>query len=192
MAVKIKGGERIRAYLKQIEDRVKDAQAVRAGFLEGATYPDGTPVAYIAAIQEFGARVEVPEREQTIYRSINPDLTFRRNGRFVKRKASNFASDHKVKAHEIVIPPRPFFRTAIAANKEEWAKVFGIALKRSGYSAATALATVGQQMVSDIQASIVGFSSPPNAPSTIRQKGYNNPLLHTRHMLRSVDAEVVE
>lgn len=30
-------------------------EVVKVGFLEGATYPDGTPVALIAAIQNFGA-----------------------------------------------------------------------------------------------------------------------------------------
>ncbi|ATJ91544.1 hypothetical protein HK16_05810 [Acetobacter senegalensis] len=192
MAVKIKGGERIRAYLKELEGKVQNAKAVKAGFLEGATYPDGTPVAYIASIQEFGGKVNVPEKETTVYRSVNPDGSFKRDGKFVKRGSSNFATTHTVPAHEIVIPPRPFFRGAIAKNKDEWGKVLGISLKRSGYSAATALATVGQKMVEDIQGSIIDFSDPPNSPSTVRKKGYNNPLLHTRVMLRAVDAEVDE
>lgn len=190
MAVKIKGGTKIRAYLKTLQDRVESGRAVNAGFLEGATYPDGTPVAYIAAIQEFGAKIEVPEREATIYRAVNPDGTYKKNGKFVKKRSSNFATTHTVPAHEIVIPPRPFFRDAIAKNKEEWGKILGMTLRRKGYSSATALATVGMKMVEDIQGSIVNFSDPPNAASTVRKKKYNNPLEHTRTMLRAVDAEV--
>lgn len=155
MAVKIQGGGRIKAYLKQLESNIKDSQSVRAGFLEGATYPDGTSVAQVAAVQEFGSLRKTKDGRQWV-------------------------------------PPRPFLRTAVAANKDEWAKVFGGTLKSSGYSAATALATVGQQMVSDIQESIEKYSDPPNAPSTIRQKGYDNPLQRTRHMKYSVDAEVIE
>lgn len=44
--------------LRAIADIVRKAgggATLRVGFLEGATYPDGTPVAMIAAIQEFGA-----------------------------------------------------------------------------------------------------------------------------------------
>jgi hypothetical protein len=35
--------------------RVNDPVKVRAGFLEGRTYPDGTPVALVAAIQDAGS-----------------------------------------------------------------------------------------------------------------------------------------
>ncbi|MFT9399734.1 hypothetical protein [Acetobacter sp.] len=31
--------------------------SVKAGFLAGSQYPDGTPVASIAAVQEFGASI---------------------------------------------------------------------------------------------------------------------------------------
>lgn len=48
--VRIKGGERITAALNKYEPAI-----VRVGFLSKATYPDGKPVAMIAAIQEYGA-----------------------------------------------------------------------------------------------------------------------------------------
>lgn len=51
----LKGGEKVTAYLKSVSDKVSRPATLQVGFLSGATYPDGTPVAMIAAINEFGA-----------------------------------------------------------------------------------------------------------------------------------------
>lgn len=52
----IKGGtnDGLREALQGVERRLRNASAVRVGFLEGATYPDGKPVAMIAAIHNYG------------------------------------------------------------------------------------------------------------------------------------------
>lgn len=41
--------------LAEVARGLSQGGAVNVGFLEGATYPDGTPVAMVAAIQDFGA-----------------------------------------------------------------------------------------------------------------------------------------
>ncbi len=51
----MKGGERLEQALRQIRDKVRKGAEVRVGFLENATYPDGTKVATVAAINNFGA-----------------------------------------------------------------------------------------------------------------------------------------
>ena len=51
----VNGGDNLQRRLNEIAKKVEKASKVRVGFLEGATYPDGKPVAMIAAIQEFGA-----------------------------------------------------------------------------------------------------------------------------------------
>jgi len=59
----MRGGENVTRVLERIADRVTRPATLRVGFLEGATYPDGKPVAMIAAIQEFGApRANIPPR----------------------------------------------------------------------------------------------------------------------------------
>lgn len=59
----VKGGDKLARALREIGKKVSSAKTVRVGFLEGATYPDGTPVALIAAIQELGApRARIPPR----------------------------------------------------------------------------------------------------------------------------------
>lgn len=48
------GGERLRKVLADIREKTRGGDFVRVGFLEGATYTNGTPVAYVAAIAEWG------------------------------------------------------------------------------------------------------------------------------------------
>jgi hypothetical protein len=65
MGTVFSGGEALEAKLKEIIQRVGQPKGVRVGVLEGATYPDeeNTPVAMVAAIQEFGApNVGIPPR----------------------------------------------------------------------------------------------------------------------------------
>lgn len=57
------GGAKLDAYINQQQAAVKTATTVRVGFLEGSDYPDGTPVAMIAAIQDGGAPAKgIPPR----------------------------------------------------------------------------------------------------------------------------------
>lgn len=51
----ISGGAKLRAKLAELSKRVSRGSALKVGFLEGATYPDGTSVAMVAAVQNFGA-----------------------------------------------------------------------------------------------------------------------------------------
>lgn len=50
-----KGGEALQAKLQELAAKLGRADQVRVGFLEGATYPDGTSVALVAATDEFGS-----------------------------------------------------------------------------------------------------------------------------------------
>lgn len=51
----LSGGEKLEAKLAEIASKIAKGGTLRVGFLEDATYPDGTPVAMVAAIQNFGA-----------------------------------------------------------------------------------------------------------------------------------------
>lgn len=59
----VKGGDKFRAALAQLHRELGRDATLKVGFLSGATYPNGTPVAMVAVIQEFGApRVGIPPR----------------------------------------------------------------------------------------------------------------------------------
>jgi hypothetical protein len=49
-----KGGDKLQAALDRIAANASKAASLSVGFLEGATYPDGTSVALVAATDEFG------------------------------------------------------------------------------------------------------------------------------------------
>ena len=52
--VKISGGDKLQKRLEEISRNANKAASVEIGFLEGATYPDGTSVPLVAAMNEFG------------------------------------------------------------------------------------------------------------------------------------------
>lgn len=89
------------------------------------------------------------------------------------------------------IPPRPFFRNAIKENKKEWLQLY----KDTQFQTKDMLKTlgvVGTVIKDDIATSITDLSDPPNAPSTIKQKGSSNPLIDTGVMRNSVTYEITE
>ena len=53
--ITISGGANLKALLQTVANQRAD---VKAGFFEGRKYPDGTAVAYVAAIQEFGEVID--------------------------------------------------------------------------------------------------------------------------------------
>ena len=120
------GGAALAAKLKEIAKKAGEANTLRVGFLSGSTYPDkaNTPVATVAAIQEFGAP---------------------RAG----------------------IPPRPFFRSMIAAKSPRWGKDLAAILAHNGYDAPNALALMGERISSQLVESIERMDSPALSPVTL-------------------------
>lgn len=192
------GGNRAQAAINKVAAKYSTASpTLKVGFLENAKYPDGTSVAMIAMIQEFGANIEREPSDPadgggvTIYRKMNRAGTgFARKGRFVKANTPGaVASTHYVGAHTIVIPPRPFFRTMVAQNEASWAPQ-AAALLKQGMSVDDVLQMMGHLLAGQLRASIIAMNVPPNAPSTIRRKGSAKPLVDTGFMLSRVDFEV--
>lgn len=59
----VAGGDRMQQVLDNIAKRLDSGKEVQVGFLEGSTYPDGTSVPMVAAIQNFGAPAKgIPPR----------------------------------------------------------------------------------------------------------------------------------
>lgn len=133
------------AKLAKIIQSTEGHPRVSVGFLRDATYPDGTSVATIASIQEFG--------------------------------------DGK-------IPPRPFFRLMVAEKSGSWPEAIRLNLKATDYDAHKTLDRMGQGVKSQLQDSIKTLTDPPLAPSTVKRKGFDKPLIDTGVMLNSVDYRV--
>ena len=69
------------------------------------------------------------------------------------------------------IPPRPFFRTMIAAKSPEWPDAIAGVLKSSDFDAAKALDVVGDQIAEQLKQSIIDTNSPALSPVTVMLRG---------------------
>lgn len=87
-------------------------------------------------------------------------------------------------------PPRPFFRKAIAENEQAWRRKLAKLMEQNDMDARKSLTGLGVIVQGSIQKSINDLMSPPLAPSTVKAKGFDKPLIDTGVMLRSVDFEV--
>ena len=136
--------ENVEKHLLGIAKRMSGA--VEVGFLEGATYPDGTPVAAVAFWNEYGA-----------------------SG-----------------------PPRPFFRNMISEESPTWGNKLAGAVQHTGGDGAKALAMMGEDIQGALVQSINTLTDPPLAPSTIKRKGFDKPLIDKAHMLNSTGYRVIK
>jgi len=55
VTAKLVGGRRMEQHFKRVVKQLEEAKELRVGFLEGAKYEDGTPIAQVAFWQEFGS-----------------------------------------------------------------------------------------------------------------------------------------
>lgn len=83
-------------------------------------------------------------------------------------------------------PPRPFMRTCVQNRRKEWRKIVRDELPKNEDGRVT-LAILARRMVEDLKDYIKIWTRPPNAPSTIARKGFNDPLVETGRMMNSVD-----
>ena len=87
------------------------------------------------------------------------------------------------------IPPRPFLIPAVLQHREALKKANAKLLhdvmmgKKDMRTATGELGVFGQHLV---QQQIRATTSPPNAPSTIREKGSSHPLIDTGNMWQAV------
>jgi hypothetical protein len=192
LSAELKGGGGMRSGFAKLYKKLTNASTVEIGWNRNATYPNGMPVAAVAAINEYGGTVTIPEHEVTIRRSLNADASgeFNAEARFVKASKANFETTHTVQEHEVTIPARPFFRSMIADESPYWPNDIRLAIKECDYDAKQALGEIGMRIQQDLQTSIEEYTIPPNAPSTIARKGFNDPLVETAHMLQTANFQV--
>lgn len=189
--VGLSGGDALTQHLAGLARKLGVGGSVEVGFLEDSTMLDGQPLPPIALALEFGARIErEPQEAVTIYRKLDADGGLMYNGKFVKKSKSNYATDHYKGAYVINIPPRPYFRNMIAKESPEWGKRVGRELKAADYDVTKALTAMGMLIQRQLRTSIRTTMDPPNAASTIRKKGFDNPLVQTGNMQRRVDYRV--
>jgi hypothetical protein len=94
----------------------------------------------------------------------------------------------------VTIPQRSFIFSTVAENKTKWGnemKASMINVARGKYTVDEALNMMGVKIQAAIQDKILNLNDPPNSPYTIAKKGYNNPLVDSKHLWRNIAYEVV-
>lgn len=92
------------------------------------------------------------------------------------------------------VPERSYLRSTVTMEqptfKKFWRKQIAKDLLEGNITAAAALELLGQLAEGKIKKRIVEISEPPNAPSTVSEKGSSNPLIDTGHLRQSIRYEV--
>ncbi|MBM7696634.1 hypothetical protein JOD44_001751 [Salimicrobium jeotgali] len=90
------------------------------------------------------------------------------------------ANVHEFGFKRLNIPERSFMRSTFDEKESEWVKFMEDRMNRVfafKMSVEQMYEQLGAKIVSDIQDKIRAIDSPPNAASTIKQKGSSNPLI---------------
>lgn len=169
-----------------LKNLIKKQSGVKVGFYEN------NPNIHKAIANEFGGQITVPEHETTVYRKIKDSGEFAKNGRFVKKEESNFATTHIVKEYTITVPPRPFMHQTIQNHKKEWTSLFNKLLKKNSGNVNAAFNSLGAVIKGQVVDTITNGEFEPNALSTIAKKGFDKPLIETSDMKNSVNWAVIE
>ena len=92
------------------------------------------------------------------------------------------------------IPSRPFIRISADTNKAAWEKLAQQCVNNviDGGSPRDAAQVVGHRMVEDIRKVFGSSELKANAPSTIKKKGRNEPLVDSGEMRRRVNFRIEE
>lgn len=89
----------------------------------------------------------------------------------------------------VTSPPRPFMRATIDTKGPEWPKAMA-SIMRANPNGQYIMEQMGEGIQGQLVQTIITWSDPPNAPSTIAAKGFDAPLRDTMLMSRSVGWEV--
>jgi hypothetical protein len=91
------------------------------------------------------------------------------------------------------IPSRPFMRATADDEEDRVSEIMIRGAEAVVHGKKTALrvyAEAGARVTSETKKAITSWSIPPNAPSTIKAKGVNNPLIDTGHMRRATTFKI--
>jgi hypothetical protein len=175
---RITGGKRLEAKLRELSQKVAKARVLKVGFLEGATYPDGTPVAMVAAIQEYGA----PSRSIPPRPFFRPMVAKESPGwggvLATQLKATNFDAGLSLERLGALIAGQ--LREGIIAIQDPPLSPITLMLRKMQYDDSSLIVT--GRTVGEAAARVAAGDSYAGVPT--------KPLVWTGHLLQSVDFTV--
>lgn len=93
------------------------------------------------------------------------------------------------------IPERPAHRICFERNKAKLSKKYAQMVRDVGegkLSYAQGLQRIGDWYAGKLRDEIQNWTDPPNAPATIAQKGFDDPLIDTGHYVNSINPRVTK
>lgn len=93
------------------------------------------------------------------------------------------------------IPQRSFMRTTFDEEKDKVNERFIQVVKginKGDFRVVEKLRRIGIEHEGKVKKKITDIRTPPNAPRTIAEKGFDNPLIHTGEMRQKVSSEVID
>ena len=158
---------KLKIYDKGVFDQIKNQKAtLRAGFITDDMYEAIEEPFYGNELvngkpRRFGKRKAIPVAQVAMFNEYGGGYT----------------------------PPRPFMDKTFRWYHRKWFNTIrGLIYDTMNLKAV--LEDMGPTVVADIQSVIEDLDNPPNAPATIKQKGFNNHLIDSGQMLNSVRYEV--
>lgn len=95
----------------------------------------------------------------------------------------------------LTIPERSFLRSTVEKHRLKYQRLVQVALRKTveqGIDPEVLLKVIGRQVVTDIREMMLDIQTPPNAPSTIAQKGFNDPLIDSGALARGISTRIVK
>jgi len=83
-------------------------------------------------------------------------------------------------------PPRPFMRYTCEKRSKKWRKIIQDLLPQYADNIKGLFEKLGDVCAEDLEDVIRIWTAPPNAPSTVKKKGFNDPLVDSGQMMNSV------
>ena len=153
--------------LEMYKKLCKQSAEVEVGYFDDKVYEE--------VDKPFYSNVAMPN-------SVDPKHPYGQPRRFGKRKAvtarqvaefNEFGGGHT--------PPRPFMRYTFDKFHKSWVRYVQDDLPVT-MNAKETFGTLGSMIKGHISDTVKAWSTPPNAPSTVMAKGFNNPLVDSGNM----------
>lgn len=186
--LEIKDFQLLQDELSQELAKMHSGKVVTVGIHEeaGDVESGDLTMASLGATHEFGAKVKHPGG--TSYGYATKAAADRDEVRFLKT-GTGYMELGVTGPHIIDIPARPWLEPGVASATQDIVGVIQSGME-SDQSMDQILETVGVVAAGAVKVYMTELKTPPNAKSTIRKKGSDNPLIDTGAMRASVTHKV--
>lgn len=130
---------------------------------------------------KIAKRAELP-KEVKIVVGILEDTEYPNGEKLFNVAADNIYGTEKIPPRNYIQASIKEFKQASVDFKKNWLQRW-----KKNLETETAVSKFGHEAKTIEKANILTFRDPPNAPSTIKKKGFNNPLIETGLLFNSID-----